>query len=69
MTRRFYVAFGTVDADRVTLGPTLAHRLAKVLRLRAGAEIVLFDGSGVDATATIDAISERAADGIYVRAA
>lgn len=62
MSRRFYVAFGTLDADRVTLGPTLAHRLAKVLRLRAGHEIVLFDGSGDDATATIDAISERAVE-------
>lgn len=62
MSRRFYVPPGTLESARVTLGPTLSHRLAKVLRLRAGAEIVLFDGSGDDATATIDAISERAVE-------
>lgn len=62
MSRRFYTEPGTLGGDTVALGPPLSHRLAKVLRLRAGDEIVLFDGSGQDATAVIDAISDRAVE-------
>lgn len=60
MTRRFFVEPAALqDADNVTLDGALAHRLAKVLRLRAGDEIVLFGGEGVDITARIDDINER----------
>ena len=59
MTRRFYVEPPALNDDTVTLDAALAHRLAKVLRLRAGDEVTLFDGSGVEAHARIDAIDAR----------
>lgn len=62
MSRRFHVEPGALGGEQITLGPPLAHRLAKVLRLRAGSEIVLFDGSGEDTRVTIDAISDRAVE-------
>ena len=67
MTRRFYVEPGTLDdSDDVTLGGGLPHRLAKVLRLRADDEIVLFDGSGTDAHVRIRELSDKAVAGTIV---
>jgi 16S rRNA (uracil1498-N3)-methyltransferase len=54
VSRRFFVAPGAIDGDRVELDGALAHRVATVLRLRKGDEIVLFDGSGREARATIE---------------
>jgi len=62
MTRRFYVAPGTLVGDTIALDEALTRRLAKVLRLRAGDEILLFDGAGDEARVRIDAISDRAAE-------
>ncbi len=61
MTRRFYVAPGTLDGETLTLDEALARRLAKVLRLRAGDEILLFDGAGAEARVRLDAITDRGA--------
>jgi 16S rRNA (uracil1498-N3)-methyltransferase len=57
--RRFYVEAEVLGGDRVEIRGALAHRLAKVLRLRAGEEIALFDGSGTDVLVRIDEISDR----------
>jgi 16S rRNA (uracil1498-N3)-methyltransferase len=46
MTRRFYVEPPALEGDDVALAGGLAHRLSRVLRLRAGDEVVLFDGAG-----------------------
>lgn len=59
MSRRFFVPPPALDDDDVVLGGALAHRLSRVLRLGAGDEIVLFDGTGGEAAARIDAIGER----------
>jgi 16S rRNA (uracil1498-N3)-methyltransferase len=44
--RRFYVPSDTVSGREVCLEGPLARRLARVLRLRPGDEVALFDGSG-----------------------
>jgi len=58
--RRFFVAPGVLARDAVVLDAALSHRLAKVLRLRAGAEVALFDGTGAEARVRLDAVSDRA---------
>ena len=57
--RRFYVEPKTTASDPVELDGPLAHRIAKVLRLRAGDEIALFDGSGMDVHVRLDDVSDR----------
>jgi len=59
MTRRFFVDPATLARDDVTIDGDLAHRLAKVLRLRPGADIALFDGSGHEATVRIDRVDDH----------
>ena len=65
---RFFVPPQTLTADLVRLPSDVARQMTQVLRLRAGEDIVLFDGSGDEWTARIDraggeevtvAISER----------
>ncbi|GBD12332.1 Ribosomal RNA small subunit methyltransferase E [bacterium HR24] len=57
--RRFYVEPGTVRGRQVTLGPEAAHRLARVLRLRPGEHVVLFDGSGQEWEVELKSIGPR----------
>jgi 16S rRNA (uracil1498-N3)-methyltransferase len=64
--RRFYIDPPALDADRVELPAALAHRLAKVLRLRAAAEIALFDGSGAEARVRLEELTERRGVAIVV---
>ena len=59
MSRRFYVAPPTLDGDVVELDAALSHRLMKVLRLKAAAELLLFDGSGIEATVRLGETSGR----------
>ncbi len=59
MTRRFHVEPGTIAADQLILDGPIAHRLTKVLRLRAGESIILFDGDGQDVLARLDNVSDR----------
>ena len=58
MSRRFYVE-RPIAAESITFDAALAHRLAKVLRLRIGAEIVLFDGTGKEALTRIQTLGDR----------
>jgi len=70
VTRRFHVDDGRIegasDGDRIELGAALSSRLAKVLRMRAGEEVVLFDGGGQDVRVRLDEINERRATGTVV---
>jgi 16S rRNA (uracil1498-N3)-methyltransferase len=60
MTRRFCVEPGILSAtDALELTGPIAHRMAKVLRMRPGDEATLFDGSGTDVRATVEEISDR----------
>jgi 16S rRNA (uracil1498-N3)-methyltransferase len=58
--RRFYVDAGTVQGRRATLGPELAWRLSRVLRLRPGEKLLLFDGSGKEWEVELVSISPKA---------
>lgn len=69
MSRRFFVPPGTLTSDSVSIEGALAHRLAKVLRLAAGDEIVCFDGSGDDALVRIDSIEGRCVAGSVIERA
>ncbi len=44
----FYVKPQQMNEDKVVLGGSQAHHIANVLRLKAGAEITLFDGTGYE---------------------
>ncbi len=63
MTRRFFVEPPALESDRIDLPAELAHRILRVLRLRAGQEIALFDGSGVEALVRLTEASDRGATG------
>jgi 16S rRNA (uracil1498-N3)-methyltransferase len=64
--RRFFVPRGSVRARNVTLGPELAHRLGRVLRLKRGDHIVLSEGGPHDFEAQITAVSGQALTAVVV---
>ena len=45
-THRFYVEPGTVSSGRFPLPAAIEHQVRRVLRLREGADIVVFEGNG-----------------------
>jgi len=45
---RFYVVPGQVSGDRVRFTPEQAHQIARVLRLRRGDRLAVFDGTGAE---------------------
>jgi 16S rRNA (uracil1498-N3)-methyltransferase len=45
---RFYVPPETINRDRVVISGPQVHHIVNVLRLKAGDEITLFDGSGYE---------------------
>ncbi len=59
MTRRFYIDAPTLDAASIEIDGALAHRMATVLRMRAGDEVILFDGSGEDVRVRLDDVRDR----------
>jgi 16S rRNA (uracil1498-N3)-methyltransferase len=58
--RRFFVPPGVLRARHVTLGPELAHRLGRVLRLRVGDHVVLTEGGAREYEVRITAVSGNA---------
>lgn len=54
---RFFVPPGTLAGGDIALGPALAHRIGRVLRLAAGDRIYLFDGSGREVEAEVAAVT------------
>ena len=65
--RRFFVPKGSLRARNVTIGPELAHRLGRVLRLRRGDHVILSDGGAREYEVQLTAISPHAATGVVVR--
>lgn len=64
--RRFYVPRGSLRARNVTLGPPLAHRLGRVLRLKRGDRIVLFDGGPREYEVQLTGVSANAVTAVVV---
>jgi 16S rRNA (uracil1498-N3)-methyltransferase len=58
--RRFFVPPGSLRARHVTLGPEMAHRLGRVLRLRAGDRVILTEGGAHEYEVQITAVSGNA---------
>jgi 16S rRNA (uracil1498-N3)-methyltransferase len=58
--RRFFVPPGSLRARHVTLGPDMAHRLGRVLRLRAGDRVILTEGGIHEYEVQITAVSGNA---------
>jgi 16S rRNA (uracil1498-N3)-methyltransferase len=57
---RFFIDPDLFATDRVVLGGPLAHQIARVLRLRAGAQVILLDGTGTERVARFLAVSASA---------
>lgn len=57
--RRFVVAEGTLSKGRLALAGDVASHLRDVLRFRAGEEVLLSDGTGVEAPAVIVEVDRR----------
>ena len=58
---------GSVRARNVTLGPEMAHRLGRVLRLKRGDQIVLTEGGPREYEAQITGISGHAVTALVLR--
>src|SRR5690349_17236850 len=50
----------------VALPPEIAHPVGRVLRLRPGAQVILLDGSGREATVTLTVFERDAVQGAVV---
>ena len=60
---RFFVPSEWTDDDRVEIHGEVAHRIGRVLRLTPGAEIVLFDGTGMEWTVRLHSVARDHAAG------
>jgi len=63
---RFFVPRDVFSGDEVRLEGDLAHRLSRVLRLEAGAAVVLLDGTGLEYETRLDAVEPHRATGMVV---
>jgi 16S rRNA (uracil1498-N3)-methyltransferase len=59
---RFHVAVALTPGARLALPESAAHHAARVLRLRVGDRVTLFDGRGGEYAATITAVDRRAVE-------
>ncbi len=59
---RIHISGPLTPRSRLTLSGDRAHYVGRVLRLRPGHELILFDGSGGEYPATVSRISEGAVD-------
>lgn len=64
--RRFFVPPSSIRARNVTLGPALAHRMGRVLRLKRGDHVILSGGDGHDFEVQLTAVSPHAVTGVVV---
>lgn len=58
---RFFVPAGTLAGERVTVTGDPHHHLHSVLRLKAGAELLLLDGTGACCRGRLESIDRRVA--------
>ncbi len=61
---RFFVEPGVTADEQVTLEGSLAHQIARVLRLRPGEQITLLDGSGRECVVQLVEVTPRRVCGI-----
>ena len=61
---RFHCPFPLVAGQRIELPDELAHHALRVLRLRDGSDIILFDGSGGQYPAVLEAVQKTIVDGL-----
>ena len=53
-TPKFFLSPAEMDRERITLSGGDHHHLSRVLRARPGDEVLLLDGSGLVARASIE---------------
>ncbi|MBL9083531.1 MAG: 16S rRNA (uracil(1498)-N(3))-methyltransferase [Planctomycetales bacterium] len=58
MTQRYFVE-SPISGPEAVLADAEAHHLAHVMRLKAGAEVVLFDGGGAEFLARVENVGKR----------
>jgi 16S rRNA (uracil1498-N3)-methyltransferase len=63
---RFYLPDGMPAEGPIRIPKNIARQLSRVLRMRAGEEIGVFDGSGTQWTIELDDVSSRSAEGHVV---
>ena len=63
---RFFVPPESVQDGHVTISGTLSHRIARVLRARAGDTIAVLDDSGWEYLVALKAVSPRQATGAVI---
>lgn len=64
MHRFFVSGQDFTGAETVVLPPETSRQIATVLRLRAGEQIAIFDGSGEELVVTLQQVAARAATGV-----
>ena len=64
--RRFFVPPQAIVGQEARLGPDLAHRMARVLRLRVGDHVLLLDNSGREHEVELTALTATAAQGVLI---
>ena len=68
MTHRFFLPAGSLASDDVSFPADLSHQIARVLRLGPGDEVIVLDGSGVEATIRLEAVRPIATGIVIARA-
>lgn len=66
MSRRFYDAQPFHVGTTASLGESASHHIGKVLRMRVGDSITLFNGEGGEYQATLSAIGKKTVDAAIV---
>ena len=56
---RIYTQQALISGELIQLEETASHHLAKVLRMQAGRELILFNGTGGEFAATIHEVSKK----------
>ena len=65
--RRFFVPAACIRDGGVQFGPAQAHQLTRVLRLRTGDQVSVFDGTGRELVAALERTSAREATARILR--
>lgn len=65
MSHRFFVS-SPIHSERLLLDGPEGHHLARVMRMKAGDEVVLFDGSGAEFAARVERVGRAEAELLVV---
>ena len=68
VTHRFFLPSDSLASDDVSFPPDLSHQIARVLRLDPGDEVIVLDGSGVEATVCLETVRPIATGKVVARA-